>query len=247
MNYTLTIDDFTKTIEYIIKYPIWEKEKKESEIENNKLVYTSKIIFMPFNYVTEQDKEDVKQCLITNLIEILGRIEKTGFIDKKHRYNVKYIKKQDAIKLVSKFLRNSGRYEIYKILKIIDGKRYFISIEEEEEKQIEKYKSIFEDKNQTVKNMITKIFINDTVKDFIKYRDKLDTILFFNIFMELGFSTNILKDARKTVKGQRKLISLRNSDIAYMCNVSLRSVQNRKKKLIADFKTVYEQEIKAFL
>lgn len=255
------LNNYTKYINDIVNRPIWAKEEKEEVIEeitdkencvttivNTKTVYTDKINYVAFDYVTEQDKEDVKQCVIVTLLEILKRVEKTGFLDNKQRYSIKDKSEEDIVRLIAKFLRNNSRYGIYKILKIDSKDRYAESLDEMRE--------ISMNKTDTERDVITRLLIKDVVKNFLKNRDKLDTMLFYNKFAELvvdldaiDVATTQVKDIQKNKNKKRRKICLNwiDADIAYMCGVSVQTVCSRKKKLIADFKQVYLKDIKPYL
>lgn len=257
------LNNYTKYINDIVNRPIWAKEEKDEVTEeitdkencvttivNVKTVYTDKINYVAFDYVTEQDKEDVKQCVITTLLEILKRVEKTGFLDNKQRYSIKDKKDEEIIKLIGTFLRNNSRYGIYKILKIDSKDRYAKSLDEIREKEV------FVNKTDTERDVITRLLIKDVVKKFLKNRDKLDTMLFYNKFAELAVdldaidvATTQVKDIQKNKNKKRRKICLNwtDADIAYMCGVSVQTVCSRKKKLIADFKQVYLKDIKPYL
>lgn len=205
------LNNYTKYINDIVNRPIWRKEEKEEVIEeiadkdcvtiivNTKTVYTDKINYVAIDYVTEQDKEDVKQCVIVTLLEILDRAKKTGYLDKKQRYSIKNKSDEDVVRLIGKFLRNNSRYGIYKILKIDSKDRYATSLDKIREKEISM------NKTDTERDVITRLLIKDVVKEFLKNRDKLDTMLFYNKFTELAVDLDAIDVVTTQIKNIKKI------------------------------------------
>lgn len=269
------ISNYTDYVNNIVDFPIWKKEMLDeyeiskiekvnvegkeyvlNSIESKKTTYTKKINYELIDYVTVQDREDVRQCVMATLIEILCRIKETGYLDKRKKYSIKNKNREQIFKLINTFLRNNSKDSIYHILKLDDNyKRNTKSIDSDNFKEEVGMKILNSGTIDNEIDILTKVVIKNAVKKFLKSRDELDRIIFANEFMDLGFLSFIvnLKKGKKNEenkddsKRHRKIVNFTQKDIAEILDIDEGKVGYRKARLIQDFQKIYDTEIEPYL
>lgn len=78
----------------------------------------------------------------------------------------------------------------------------------------------------------TRTLIRRIIDNYLKDKDKIDTLIMVNHLMKYGISYGDFTDSRWSLKR-----------IAYICGVTERTVQYRKKKIIKELTVIYNKEI----
>ena len=78
----------------------------------------------------------------------------------------------------------------------------------------------------------TRMLIRRIIDNYLKNKDKIDTLIIVNHLMKYGISYGDFTDSRWSLKR-----------IAYICGVTERTVQYRKKKIIKELTVIYNKEI----
>lgn len=190
----------------IVKFPIWQKE-------NGKI--------KKYNYKNLEEFNEVEQCVLEGFWRVLAQIKN----------NPKIIQGKplaDIKRIVAYRVRNASTKKVYKVLGIDRPK----AIEAEEDKISQFPYPVFE----TEKEITNRLLIKKVITEFLKDKDKLDTLLFFATFAEVYFY------------GYKKTpINLTQRDIAKICCVCENTVVRRKKKLTEEFREIFREQVVPYL
>ena len=97
-----------------------------------------------------------------------------------------------------------------------------------------KYRPIIGDDNMDNNYIMkeTRMIIRRVIDDYLKGKDKIDTLIIVNHLMKHGIAYGDFTDNRWSLKR-----------IAYICGVTERTVQYRKKRIIKELTEIYNKEI----
>jgi len=200
---------FYSELKNIARFPIWTKENGQ-------------IVFVRQNYKNLADLDEVEQCVLEGFWKVLSDIKKNpSIIEGKPLAEIKRI---EAFRV-----RNASVKKIYDVL----GLRRKTREIETEEKRISRFpKNMFE----TERSVTNRLLIEKVITDFLKEKDKLDTLLFFATFTDVYFYSY----------GKTPLI-LSQKNIAKICGVCENTVVRRKKKLTEEFINVFREQVAPYL